>query len=188
MRKTKVFGLSMETRSARRRLVVVVYALLAALLAGGWFLDQFHVTGPYLYYAAWFIGYFVFGGVGPRGLIKPFTGKGPRNQPMPSNLMELHLAATGALPRPEPSEYRNDERELHLRDRAHYRAYGVLFTVFAPIWLIALWTPRLISPALALHLVLLLATAGFLMAITLPQAIILWTEPDMVAEATAANP
>lgn len=179
MHKTKVFGLSMETRSARRRLVAATYSVLAALLAAGWFLDQFHVTGPYLYYAAWFIGYFIFGGIGTRGLIKPFTGKGPRNQPMPSSLVELHLVVTRSLEPASSDEYRNDERELHLRDRAHYRAYGVLFAVFAPIWLIALLTPRVIPPALELHLVLLLATAGFLVAITLPQALILWTEPDM---------
>lgn len=188
MRKTKILGLSMETRSARRRLIVAVYALLAALLAGGWFLDQLHVTGTYVYFAAFFIGYFIFGGTGAYGLIKPFTGKGPRNPPMPSSLVELHLAITGALPRPKPDEYRNDERELLLRDRAHYRAYPVLFAVIVFIWVITLWTPRMYSPALEHRLVLLLATAGILIAVTLPQALILWTEPDMEADPAPANP
>lgn len=181
MRTTKVLGLSLETRSARRRLVVAVYAILAALIAGAWFIDQFHTSAKYVYFAAFFVGYFIFGGTGPYGLIKPFTGKGPRNRPMPSSLVELQLALTGAL-QPEDSQFRNDERELHLRDRAHYRAYQVVFVLFAPIWLITLWTPRIISPSLEIHLVLLLATAAILAAITLPQALILWTEPDMDPE------
>jgi len=187
MRKTKVLGFSMETRSARRLLIVAVYAILAALLAAGWFLDQLHVTGPWLYYAAFFVGYFILGGVGPYGLIKPFTGKGPRNQPMPSCLVELQLAVTGAIEPASPSLYRNDERELQLRDRAHYRAYQVVLMLFAPIWLLSLWTPHLISPALLPHLVLLLATAGVILSITLPQALILWTEPDMYPEPAAAD-
>jgi hypothetical protein len=69
MRKTKILGLSMETRSARRRFVVAIYAILAAVLAGGWFLDQLHITGTYVYFAAFFVGYFIFGGTGPYGLI-----------------------------------------------------------------------------------------------------------------------
>ncbi|HTV81966.1 MAG TPA: hypothetical protein VME18_04905 [Acidobacteriaceae bacterium] len=103
---------------------------------------------------------------------------------MPSSLVELQLAATGVLEPAYPSQYRNDEGEgeLQLRDRAHYRAYQEVFPLFAPIWLLSLWTPRLISTALLPHLVLLLATAGVVLSITLPQALILRTEPDLAPD------
>jgi hypothetical protein len=139
MRKTKILGFSMETRTARRRFVVVVYAVLAILLAAGWFLDHLSTTGSYVYFAAFFISYFGLGGYGPYGLIKPFNNKGPRNRPIPTSLTELRLASMGALDFGDSADYRNDERELQLRDRVHYRAYQAIFVLLALIWLVAMW-------------------------------------------------
>jgi hypothetical protein len=61
MRKTTVFGYSMQTRSARRRLVVALYASLALALIGGFFLDRLHVSGYYIYFAALFINWKILG-------------------------------------------------------------------------------------------------------------------------------
>jgi hypothetical protein len=181
MRRTTILGYDMQRQSARRGLVIAVYSLLAALLTGGWFLDHLQTTGIYVYFAVFFINYFVLGGYGSSGLIKPFTGKGPRTQPAPSNLVELELYAAGNLAR-NPDEYRNDERELQRRDRVHYQAWQAVVVLFCPIWLIAIWQnhpPRFIPAGLLPSLLYLFVLPAILIAVTLPQAILLWTEPDL---------
>lgn len=184
MRRTTVLGLNMERRSSRRRLVVTVYAFLLACIAAGWFADRLHTSGMLIFWAAWYISLFILGGYGPRGLIKPFTGKGPRNLPMPSNLVELQLRAAGALDSSDESQYRNDERETQRRDYVHYRAYQGLMLLVAAIWLLASWAihpPSFVSPRLMLVLVNFLALPAVILGFTLPQAILLWTEPDLTS-------
>jgi uncharacterized membrane protein YfcA len=86
---------------------------------------------------------------------------------------------------------RGDEREIHRRDHAHYVAYwsltyGFLGALFAGYFR----GPNPITPLLPLALrgclmqlpsVILWATG--ILYVTLPQAILLWTEPDMELEA-----
>ncbi|MGB6134924.1 MAG: hypothetical protein WBG54_24320 [Acidobacteriaceae bacterium] len=186
MRKTTVFGYNMEKQASRRRLVAVVYAVLALSMAGCWFIDRLHVSSFYLYFfVLFFVNQKIFGGYGVQGLVKPFTGKGPRNAPMPSNLVELQLRLTGALPTPDPNPYRNDERELMRRDRAHYQAYQGIAVLLAFMWFLASWDlhpPRFIPPGLLPILLYCIALPAVLLAITLPQAIILWTEPDLAPD------
>jgi hypothetical protein len=88
---------------------------------------------------------------------------------------------------------RGDEREMYRRDHAHYLAYyfvgyGLMGALFAG----SFRAPNPITPLLPLALraflvqlphVLLWAT--FFLYITLPQAILLWTEPDIEAEQQA---
>ncbi len=191
MRRTTVLGLNMERRSSRRRLVVAVYLFLAACIAAGWFADRLHVSGMLVFWAAWYSSLFILGGYGARGLIKPFTGKGPRDLPMPSNLVELQLRVTGALDRPDGSEYRNDEREIQRRDSVHYQAYQGLMLLVAAIWLLASWAihpPSFVSARLMLVLVNFLALPAVVLGFTLPQAILLWTEPDLAPDPEDENP
>jgi hypothetical protein len=182
MRRTTVFGFNMASQAARRRLVVAAYTVLAVLILSGWLLDRLHTTGVYIYFAAWFISYFVFGGYGSSGMIKPFNGKAPRVQPMPSSFVELQLRSTGALDAPDPEDYRNDEREVERRDRVHYQAYQGICVLLALIWFLAMWElhpPHFLPAALVPVLLYLLALPAVLLAVTLPQAILLWTEPDL---------
>jgi hypothetical protein len=86
---------------------------------------------------------------------------------------------------------RGDEREMHRRDHAHYVAYyaptyGLIAALFAGYFR----NPNPITPLLPLALrgclmqlpsILLWATG--ILYFTLPQAILLWTEPDMEQEA-----
>jgi hypothetical protein len=82
---------------------------------------------------------------------------------------------------------RGDEREIHRREHAYFKAYFVLgnFLVGAlfagyfsgpnPITpLVPLWLRTLL-----IHLPYMLLGAAFILYVTLPQAILLWTEPDM---------
>jgi hypothetical protein len=82
---------------------------------------------------------------------------------------------------------RGDEREMHRRDHAHFRAYYVLgIGLVAALFAGFFADPNPITPVLPLALrafliklpqMLLMDT--ILLYITLPQAILLWTEPDM---------
>lgn len=182
MRKTTVLGFNMERQASRRRLVVAIYAILALMVAAGWIIDRLNTTGIYIYFAAMFVNWRVLGGYGTDGLIKPFTGKGPKNAPVPSNLVELELRLAGVPIDRNTDEYRNDERELARRDRVHYQAYAAVTALLCPIWLIAQWQirrPSFIPAGLLPGLLAWFALPAIIVAITLPQAILLWTDPDM---------
>ena len=74
-----------------------------------------------------------------------------------------------------------DERDLTLRNAAHYRAFRVAVTYGFVLWVSIpiLW--HLSGPDVVL-IVLLLTMPLLTILLTLPQAIILWTEPDAPEE------
>ena len=172
-------------RARRRTLVVLIYAGLAALMAGLFFADHWRSSGYYLVFATYLANRLFLGGYNFGGLIKPFSGKPPRRSDAPSPFLLLALRVY----RPEPgeSEYRSDEREISRGDRAHYQAYQGLMVALAVLWLLTSWNtfkPRLLSwvlgsPDLAIYGVVL---AAIVAALTMPQCILLWTEPDMEEE------
>lgn len=174
--------IDMGARARRRGLVVLIYAALAALMAAFWFFDQWHSSGVYLILATIPINRFFLGGRYFGGLIKPFTGKAPgRRNELPSD-----LALVLRIYRPELGErdYRNDEREVEQRGEAHYRAYWALSSAFVLLWgMMNLHAnrPRLLERLSIPGDVLLygLATAAVVVSLTLPQAILLWNEPEM---------
>ena len=159
-----IMGISMNRRRNRRWLVTAMYLLIAVLFAVGvrnhasssffvLFFLVIVIINPLLF------GEFFFWGKKYGGLLKPFQN----NRELP-----------------------NDERELAARDRAHYRAYGwILISLFLILW-IDDWLPMAarsnMSPAQLLYLTRSLAWGAWVLAMTLPQAILLWTEPDIEAE------
>ncbi len=175
----------MAQRTRRRALVVGIYITMALLMAGLFLADHWRSSGFYLVYATFAVNWLFLGGYNAGGLIKPFNGQSPRRTEMapPFLVLGLHLYH----PTPGESEYRSDERELEQRDRAHYVAYKVLTIVLVVVWLLANWNtfrPKLlawipVSPSLLIYGV---ALAAIVVALTLPQAILLWAEPDMEAE------
>jgi hypothetical protein len=176
--------IDMAARSRRRWLVVLVYLVLAALMAAGWFLDRWRVTGCYLFFATLLINRLFLGGYYFGGLIKPFNGKAPRRAEVVSDV-QLLLRVYRA--EPHESEYRNDEREIDQRGRAHYLAYQGLTLALVGLWGVANFHANKSSllawlPIPADQLLYGLTTALVGVALTLPQAILLWTEPDMEAE------
>ena len=190
MRDKTIFGFRMEKQSARRRLVIAVYAVLALLIAGGWLLDQLRTSGVYIFFTAYLINWGIFGGYGASGLIKPFSGKAPRQQSVPTSLVELELYRYGNLRSANDADYRNDEREVLRRDRVHYQAYQWMVGLLAWIWLLATWqhAPLSFMSARVLSMALYLFTIPVIvLAITLPQAILLWTEPDMEREEESSS-
>jgi len=180
---------SMATRQRRRGLVVAIYGSLLALIAGGWFLDRWRSTGGMSLWLALLACMVFLGGHYTRGLVKPFNGKPPRQPAMPPALLFLRLRLYQPVLAADEEAYRNDERELRERDRAHYRAYQGMGLALAALWFPALWLvqkPEWLGRlgADAGQIVFGLLLACFALYVTLPQAILLWTEPDMEDEAT----
>jgi len=177
----------MARRSRRRLLVVMIYAVLAALLIGLWFVDHWRVTGTYVFWAALLACRLFLGGQYSYGLVKPFTGRGPRRTGMPPSLLLLKLHLYQPVPSPADSAFRNDERELQQRDRAHYQAYQALGIAVVLAWFVSYM--GMMRPALLtslplsrdqIHYGLMLVT--LMLFLTLPQCILLWTEPDMESD------
>ena len=176
----------MAPRTNRRVLVAILYASLAAAMAGCWFADRWHTSAAYLIlltipFNRLFLGGFYFG-----GLIKPFSGKPPRRNTAPPPYLLLALRVYKS--EPEENEYRNDERELAQRNSAFYTAYAPITVFIALLWLLMNFRdhiPRLLARfSVPIDSLLYgLATAAAITAVTLPQAILLWTEPDMEEEA-----
>jgi hypothetical protein len=179
--------IDMAPRVRRRWLVVLIYASLAALMAGFWFLDHWRESLLYLYMAAMVVNSVFLGGTAFGGLIRPFKNK-PRS-PYAFKSPLLQNLRWGFYPVPDPDEYdyRNDERELRQRDRAHYQAYRVLIVGLALLWaasigVISKPAPPVWAPMHAQLLLYGFVVALLVVSLTLPQAILLWSEPDMEEE------
>ena len=178
-------GWNMARRSRRRALVVAIYTALAGLFALGFALDLWRSSGALMLFAALGACWLFLGGHYHRGLIKPFNGKPPRNQDGVPSPVQLLFGMRFSADLDE--DYRSDERELADRDRAHYLAYQGLGMALAVLWLPVMFLGRnphwLEGHNLSLERLvegmMLVCLALFL---TLPQAILLWTEPDMETE------
>ena len=80
-----------------------------------------------------------------------------------------------------------DEREMHRREHAHFRAYRFLgYSLVAALFAGYFRGPNPVTPLLPLvardflmQLPYIILGATGILYITLPQAILLWTEPDM---------
>ncbi len=172
-----LLGLSIATRRQRRRIVIAFYAIVllwtavplikGRLIPVYMLMQVFNLAG-------------IFGGI-RQGPIKNFEG--PTRDPMnPSASSIQTLDLSGRMGRRYPSE-QLDERERLERDHAHYSAYRLLrwsLGIAAAIyWLLITATP--IQPWL-LHSAPTLLWTLVLYIFTLPQAVILWTEPDQAAD------
>jgi len=183
----RVLGVSMNTRSSRRKLVLICYTLLGLASAGSW-LGSHSLTWVTMtaVYGAIAINGLAFGGLGffgRRGLVKPFANTPPREPGVQEELIRIRLERVERYLRMDDTSWRNDERELRRRDAVHYRAYQPLCAAMAIIVMLAqcsLHHPSWVSPSVASVAIYVIALPVTVLAVTLPQAIILWTEPDLV--------
>ena len=171
-----VWGVSMNSRRNRRLLVVFLYAFIGLLIV---LALQRHILGlgVYAFVSAvinpLIFGHFMFWGKKYGGLLKPFH---------------------------QNPEGRNDERELAARDAAHFRAYTTLVLLLFTLLIV----PDLFVPDLFLRDRVSQYTGHFspteilfythtsfwgLLAVadTLPQAVLLWSEPDIESEQGEQN-
>ena len=179
--------IDMSARSRRRALVVLMYLAFAVLLAILWNLTHLLQTGAWVIWAVIAACRLFLGGYYSGGLVKRFNGKAPRQSEVAPTLLALRLRVYQPILSTDEVSYRNDERELTQRDRAHYTAYLTLgAAVLLPMFVASLRTSGrdgkdlldlLAIPSAEFYYGLTMI--GVVLFFTLPQAILLWTEPDM---------
>ncbi len=146
--------LHFESRASRRWFVALVYAMFAVGDLAG-----FSVNGK-TPGATWISSGFLIVAV---------------------TLMIIFTAIAGDM------RARGDKREMHRRDHAHFLAYRFFSYLFvAALFAGYLTGPNPITPllpaavqAFVAELPKFLVVAAIILYITMPQAILLWTEPDM---------
>lgn len=177
LRTPVVLGMSMAPQKNRRLLVVATYLILAACVAA--ILVVPPLVGRtrlmwllFLPLAYNIVSYEVFG-----KLTRPTALPQPRGE-----MTSLGLAQR------QRNQDEPDERDLEIRNAAHYQAFRAATVYGFAIWssMPFLWHWDL-SGATVVLFVLLLAMPLLTILLTLPQAIILWTEPDVPEEARVSS-
>jgi len=159
----RLLGMNMTRRSNRRWVVAVTYAALLALGAIVWTLSgnrgEARAFTLLLLVASLLVNGIIFGGYGCWGLIRPFNTNKPFGFGTPSH---------------------NDERDLRRRDRMHFYAYRIVVSLFLLGYFLGrdLFQHPQVGNALLV--------GALVLGLTLPQALLLWIEPDMEFEEPAA--
>ena len=165
----------MAPQKNRRLFVIATYAILLACVTiiltvpplGGRVRLMWLLFVPLAYNV---VGYAVFGKLVRPTVLTPRGGK----------MTGLDLTPT-RRDLDEP-----DERELAVRNAAHYQAFRVATVYGFVVWVSIPSFWHLNGPSVVL-LVLLLVMPLLTILLTLPQAIILWTEPDVPEEIKTSN-
>jgi hypothetical protein len=195
--KTKLvlFGkhIDMATRSRRRWLVAIFYGVFGALLIRGWVLGS-HTGGGFLTIEFTILvgpilgGYFahISGISGGRGLVEPFRPQKILKYPESASFLRPSTLLHPVVD--DDPELRTDERALRRRDYAHYVAHGFLGALVAAAFILEFCNysgligdiaNNALSSGSVHRIVYCLLQIGYISSMTLPQAILLWTEPDM---------
>lgn len=160
-----VFGvrMKMESRTRRRQFVALFYAAMTVICFAWCSFDPKQITGTWILCAGMILG---------TALAIVFSG------------------ISGDM------RVRGDEREMHRREQAHLQAYSLFGKLIAAALIanVCFRGRNPIAPLLPLALrggmvdwpSALLMAAG-LLYLTLPQAILLWTEPDMETDLAAVS-
>jgi len=176
LRSPAFLGFSMVQRNSRRRLVAVTYAILLALLAATVVYPSLRrLIGGRTMGPIWFLFVVCF------VLSQSIFGKLAKDTVLPL-IHGGEMTSLGLTPQPGRSGADLDERELAVRNAAYFKAYRAVAVYSIVAWMALIYSFDLSPPAARLLLgwlfILLLG-----MILTLPPAVILWTEPDVPEEA-----
>jgi hypothetical protein len=159
-----IFGISMTSQKSRRRLITLCYAACCLLIwlpfAPGSRSVQFLMG----FIAAWWICIPVVFYKLAKDAVTPMQD-------------DNRAIGLGLLHNAFPAEDRADERIIAVRNGAYYKAYRIVAGCFV------LMVPALLASTLNDTLKGMVAGLLYILIFTLPQAIILWTEPDIPVEA-----
>jgi len=185
----------MAPRDKRRKLVVVIYSAIFVSLAASWLVDHWQISVGLVLFCVFLANRFVFGGYGsePRAMIKPFLGNEVRSRYLSNPDSRWSRLSRLTIPNvTNENLFCSDEREVQRRDEAHqlaYRCLGVTVTFTFLVAYLAMIAARLLKVAgiasaanAIIHSLLMVA---FVVFVTLPQAILLWTEPDLEPESSS---
>jgi hypothetical protein len=180
MIRRSIVGISLVRRRTRRWLVLSYWTIILLLVG---VLTQTigkesTVFGMPLFWFFWPVGILtgLLGGTRPNGAIRAFQGRSAEERsPIDYSFMTPYDIAEQ---KQRDNELRLDERDVNLRNAVHYQAYSAVRWIA----LIAFFAsgPPLAHEPVALRRFLLLLF--FLVIWSLPQTLILWTEPDMEEE------
>jgi len=185
--------LDVTLQTRHRRLVSMVYTGIAALIAGFWFIDRWRLTSVILMYVPILVNWLILGGYysDANGIVKLFLSNDVRSRYLKNPLSAWSRLTEKTLPNVTDERlFSNDERELRRRDAAHWISYrylgmGVIaafFVAYLKNLLSNAWDSLHVPPAIFDTLIYGLLMAAFVLFFTLPQSILLWTEPDIEAE------
>lgn len=182
---TSLFGISMAPRANRRALVVITYVFTALVIAGCFLLMHWVSAMPgrsiakiVLSLFAWvplFLVQFIIPGSG--------THKGIFGRLVPEQTFsyrKLTLIHTLGIARSVPDEQApGDEREIMVRNTAYFLAFKIV-AWYAFVFLFGCIVPLVNGDSQVARTVAAVAAIPIVvMLFTLPQAIIIWTEPDL---------
>jgi hypothetical protein len=190
----RLFGrqIQVATKAGRRRLVALFYGAFAGLMLLSWFADATghsasFWTAEFTILVSPLLGGYLSGWRTPfsAGLIKPFGGNELIRY---SSTLSRNSILARIYPKPEDLQaIRNDERELNQRDRAHFLAWrvlsGLVMAAFLLDYLEGTKLHVLQSAGVSAHAcqaaIFAILQIGYNLSLTLPAAIILWSEPDL---------
>jgi hypothetical protein len=177
MLRTPTFlGFSMVRRSNRRLLVGTSYATLMVLMAT---LILFLPSGRQINANAmsmcFVLAYVVVG--------RAIFGRLVKDTVLPE-VRGGEMTSLGLSPRRRRGEDEPDEREVAVRNAAYFVAYRALAVYSFALWFASPFFFSL-TASTAVRVLQLVTMPLLAMALTLPQAVVLWTEPDVPEEARA---
>lgn len=170
----------------RRWMVAAYYAGAIALAPVGiealhWGIFRRSTLGAGVFFplVTAFVG--LLGGVSPGGPVRPFAQPKARaaGSAPPSGL------SPGSRKRPI-IETPLDERDRAIRDRAHYQAM-IALRIAVGLFAVAIWVAIDLKSSSLGRVAGVGAYALVVLAMTLPQAILLWTEPDPAPDSSSTG-
>lgn len=165
----------MVSRSNRRWLVVATYGTVIVLMAAYILLlpSKHMINAVNMCFVLAYLGAsrVVFGRL-VKATVLP--------EPIGGEMISLGLAET----RPRRSEDDPDEREVAIRNAAYFKAYRAVALYSIALWVVSPFFFSLSAPT-GVRGLMLLAMPLLAMALMLPQAVVLWTEPDVPEEVRA---
>jgi hypothetical protein len=170
---TSFLGMPLKTPRQRRLLVVLYYAVLLGFAAAGLLMSK-STWGPLV--AQTFVFGGLLGGIRMGGPVKAYA-RPHFPLDMDSTVHTLNLHGRKPFDPSTPEAWVPlDERERTRRDIAHYTAYRILRWAFGGFvltyFLVMGWAPAWIADK-----TLFLLWVFLLYVLSLPQAVVLWTEP-----------
>jgi hypothetical protein len=177
----KIFGISIA-RQRTRRWVVAVYWIWVTIFSGLFLHSQMHegldrLNAILVVLAVVNLSAFL-GGVGSAGTVKPYGGIHLGLFPSRHGVQELFRGPRSVVAENADGDSDLDEREIRVRDRMHFVAYTLsrwfALLLFAAYALLSTFNAQWLAQVGPLFFFLLT-----LVLWSLPQTLILWTEPDM---------
>jgi hypothetical protein len=183
LRNTEYFGFSMAAQRNRRLLVIITYLGFSLLVIVHAFRHRGNSADLtfFVFICVILAGRAAFGYIVP---VYPFSYSAASVSAVPEVKSLLHPERNEPFRDEERDPAPPDEREIVVRNRAYYLAFNTVMVYTLALAIVGgfvsdpQFSSRLPVGAIAPYALLPI----LLMVTTLPQAIMLWTEPDVLAE------